>query len=333
MSVSITLVRTLVEALDRAGADQALFFREARLAPADLQDADRRIEVPRYDELQLLALRMTGDPALGIHMAEQASLATFDILGTMSLHAPTMRDGIQILVQYHRIVSDCPDSELVEDGALATLRYDFPRSHPRCNQVRAEFGLTVLLRIAQAYVGGDKLPTVASFEHAEPSYRAEYTRVFGGAERFGEPFTGLVFDRAWLDRPQLHQNPDLFSVLQTQAARKLTRVSPNARIADRVRAQLLALDLSTRPAMDAIARRLGMSARSLRRRLTEENDSFSALVEEALGIRARDLLDDPSRSIQQVAYTMGFSEPSAFHRAFKRWTGMTPRQYREAPRH
>jgi AraC-like DNA-binding protein len=330
MSVSIALVRTLVEAVDRATGKGDVFFERANLTPQELEDSEVRIPLERYDELQLLALEVSGDEALGIHMGERASLATFDILGSLSLHAPTLRDAVDVLLRFHRILSDCPDSTLVEEGDRATLRYEYPRSHPRCNQIREEFGLTVLTRIGQAYLGEGAYPLAACFRHAAPEYRGEYTRAFGGAERFDQPYTGLEIERSWLDRPQMHQNPSLFSMLETQALRKLTRIGPRATAADRVRAQLLQEDPAARPNMEAIARKLGMSARSLRRRLTEEQVSFSTLAEETLGAMARELLDDPRRTIHDVAYTMGFSEPSAFHRAFKRWTGLTPKTYRQA---
>jgi AraC-like DNA-binding protein len=80
--------------------------------------------------------------------------------------------------------------------------------------------------------------------------------------------------------------------------------------------------------MDQVAKRLGMSARSLRRRLKTEGVPYGAVIDEALGRTARRLLEDSNRTLQDIAYAMGFSEPSAFHRAFKRWTGLTPRQYR-----
>jgi AraC-like DNA-binding protein len=119
-------------------------------------------------------------------------------------------------------------------------------------------------------------------------------------------------------------------VLETQALKKLQRLSPQTPTSHRVRSQLAKHGPAERPSMEAVARALGMSARSLRRHLKAEGVSFQDLVEEMLGVSAKQLLDDWTRSIQDVAYTMGFSEPSAFHRAFKRWTGLTPREYRDA---
>lgn len=328
MGISIALVRNLVQAVERSGVTREAFLQKSELSPDDIEDSDRRIDLAEYDRLQLLALEVTGDEAIGFHLAEWGSLAVFDVLGALSLHAPTMRDGIQALRRYHRIMSDCADPELLEEGDRALLRYEFPRSHPRCNQIRAEFGLTVLFQLAKSYLADGDVPRRTSFEHAAPPYVAEYDRVFGGSARFREPFTGFEFDRAWLERPQLHMNRGLFFVLADQAERRLTRLAP-ASIAARVRAILQTQRPRFRPTMEEIAKQLGMSARSLRRRLSDEGVPFLRLAEEAQMLAARDMLDNVRLSIQEVAYSMGFSEPSAFHRAFKRWTGMTPKQYRE----
>lgn len=98
--------------------------------------------------------------------------------------------------------------------------------------------------------------------------------------------------------------------------------------ADRVRELLLENGAQTRIDMNAVARSLGLSARSLRRRLCDEGISYNSIAEGALATLAKQLLADQARSIQETAYTMGFSDPSAFYRAFKRWTGTTPKTFR-----
>jgi len=98
--------------------------------------------------------------------------------------------------------------------------------------------------------------------------------------------------------------------------------------AQRVRDLLLEHGAQKRTDMNAVARALGLSARSLRRRLCDEGVSYNTIAEDALATLAKQLLSDEARSIQETAYSMGFSDPSAFYRAFKRWTGTTPKTYR-----
>jgi AraC-like DNA-binding protein len=330
MSVSVLLVRALVQAVELAGVRREDLFREAEFDASCLSDPDARVGLEEYDRLQALALDRTFDPALGLHMGEQVSLAAFDVVGHLVAHARTMRDGIDVFLRFHRILSDCADSKLVEKGQWATLEYEFPKTSPRLNRLRAEFGTTVLLAMGRHYVGRDKLAKSVYFEHEPPEYVSEYERIFGGTARFGHTFTGIEFDASLLDREQLHKNEELSQVLETEAQRKIVRLARGVGHGERLKEYLVSHAGAERPDMDTVARQLGMSARSLRRRLTEEGLSYGALVEEALAIVAKRLLDDPRRTIHETAYTMGFSDPSAFHRAFKRWTGMTPRQYRSA---
>jgi AraC-like DNA-binding protein len=134
-----------------------------------------------------------------------------------------------------------------------------------------------------------------------------------------------------LDRPGLYHHAELFELLRSQAERSLARVTRGVGQADRLRQYFLAHPPSAAAAdMELVARDLGMSVRSLRRRLTEEGASYKAIVDESLVTVARRMLGDSRRSIQETAHAMGFSDPTAFHRAFKRWTGMTPMQYRES---
>jgi AraC-like DNA-binding protein len=155
--------------------------------------------------------------------------------------------------------------------------------------------------------------------------------VFGGVARFGQAFTGIEFDRVWLDRGhQLHVNPELLAVLETQAQRALGRVTREFALKDRVAARLATSDPRELPSMDEVARELGMSVRSLRRRLGAEGAAYKDLLEHALIDAAKRMLEDPKISIQEAAYALGFSGPAVFHRAFKRWTGMTPSQYRSS---
>jgi AraC-like DNA-binding protein len=169
----------------------------------------------------------------------------------------------------------------------------------------------------------------ASFEHARPAHHREYTRIFGDAVRFGQRTTGLTFDRALLDRAQLHQHPELLALLRSQAERALDRIDQGLKPADQLRRYLLARPPARIPDITTAARDLGLSARSLRRRLAEEATSYRSLVRSTLEASAGHMLRDPGQSIQQTAHALGFSNVGAFHRAFKRWTGMTPVQYRE----
>jgi AraC-like DNA-binding protein len=139
-----------------------------------------------------------------------------------------------------------------------------------------------------------------------------------------------VFDRAWMDLPAPHKDEDVHEALKGLAERRLLRITQKTPYALRVRDLLVQQACPLRADMDTVARLLGMSVRSLRRRLAEEDKTYNDVATEALVIVAKQFLGDKQRSIQETAYEMGFSDTSTFHRAFKRWTGITPSAYREA---
>lgn len=329
MSVSILMVRALIDGVERAGVPRDRLLAAAGLEAARLDDSRERLTLAGYDRVQVAALELSGDPALGLHLAERSDSHVFDLLGHLTVQAGTLREAIEGILRYSRLLSVGPAATLHEQGEVASVRFDFPRFDSPSIRLPSELALTGLMRLLRIFVGPDAQPRAVCFAYAAPAYRAEYARVFGGVERFGQPFTGLELDRAWLERTQLHTNPELYSLLEAQAERALGRLARDSALVANVLERLGAADPRQPPAMDAVARELGMSARSLRRKLATEGTTYPHLFERARTRMAMRMLEDPQSSIQEVAFAMGFATPAAFHRAFKRWTGKTPKQYKE----
>jgi AraC-like DNA-binding protein len=327
MALSILVVRGLVEAIERSGLSRDRFFAAAGFDSHRLDAPEGRIGLMEVDSLHELALDLTGEAALGLRMGEMADLTTYSLIGNLVAQAPTLREAFDMLVRFHRLVVDRPAWRLIEAGDTATLQYDVAPGPPRCRRLRAEVSMTGFYRMVQ-YFGRGAQPLAASFEHAAPSYEAEYARIFEGTARFDQPFTGIVVERALLGASAMYQDPEFHAALEAQAQKRIARLSRTASYADRVREHLIQHGASQRSDMNAVARALGLSVRSLRRRLYDEGISYNVIVEEALGTLAKQLLADEGRSIQETAYAMGFSDPSAFYRAFKRWTGTTPKSFR-----
>jgi AraC-like DNA-binding protein len=328
MGLSVVLVHALVEAVESMGVSRDELLAAARFDSRRLDDSDGRIDHEEYDRLQTVALDITHDDALGLHMGERSSMVGLDVLANLAAHAPKMRHAIESLLRFHRLVSDEPEPVLEESENLATLKYEIPRSSERCERLRAEFAIVGFYRLVSHFAGRDHMIRRVFFQHSAPGHRAEYERIFGAVAQFGHGFTGIEFERALLDREKLPQRAELYAALESLAERKLTRVTREAGHAERLKEYLAAHPPAEWPDMETIARRFEMSVRSLRRRLEEEGVSFAELLDEVRATVAKRMLDEPRRSIYETAYAMGFSDPSAFHRAFKRWTGMTPAQYR-----
>jgi AraC-like DNA-binding protein len=321
-------VRAVVAALGRAGLESSQLLAAAEVDAEQLDDVHARVPLADYRRVVRGVLEATQDPALGLHMGEHGSMTTFDALGHLTQLCPTLREALAMSSRYARIVTDGPQLELTEHDDLAILRMTLSNEDAPEVRVAAEFSTISLLHLIRRFVGEEALAHRVLFAYPAPAHQAEYTRLFAGREQFSQPFTGLEFERAWLDRTQPYRSDELRDLLQARAEVLLAKVDRETSAAERVKRWLLIQSPRTRPTMDAVARDLGMSARSLRRRLHRERTPFGAVVDDALAVHAKRLLGDPRESIQDVAYAMGFATPSAFSRAFKRWTGGAPSAFR-----
>ena len=327
--VSTLLVRAVVEAAERAGVERGALLGEL-LDTAPLDDIGARIEHREFERLLLRALDLTHNEAFALQMAEGASEGGFDVVAHVISHSPSLRRAIELCGRYGRIISDGSQLRLSERGGVATLALEFVRTCPRMDRAHAEFVLAGMLRMLRVF--GATAPSIHAvrFEHARPAHHAHYARIFSGAERFDQPCSAIEFDAALLDRPHLHQHSQLYDLLLAQAEHQLSRLSARASIVERLEEYLLARPAARLPDMQTAAHHHGVSVRSLRRRLAEAGTSYRTLVQSILERRATELLRDRRRSLQETASALGFSDATAFHRAFKRWTGATPLEYRDA---
>jgi AraC-like DNA-binding protein len=332
MSVSTIMVRVLVDAVERDGVRREELLAGSRIDPARLAEVDGRFEYAEFALLQARAMDLTGDEALGLHMAERTHDSAFDLIAHLVAHAPTLREAFGLCAQFHRLVMDDGHLVLRETGTSATLNIQFVRTVECADRMHAEFSVLGFLRLARVLAGPIAVPRIVAFEHGRPEsrgYQREYARLFGEVVRFDQKATGLTFDRAVLDHVQLHQHPELYTLLRAHAERALERVVIGLGPADTIRRYLLAQSPARIPDIATAARDLGWSTRSLRRRLAADATSYRSLVRATLETHAGHMLRDPRSTIQQTAQALGFSTVGAFHRAFKQWTGMTPAQYRE----
>jgi AraC-like DNA-binding protein len=330
MSVSIFLVRAVVEAAERSVAPRADLRARIPFDWRRLEDPEIRVDFEQFVRVLSAAVAATGDDALGLHVAEQMPESAVDLLGHLAAHAPTMREAIVMASRYVSLAMDGVLLAVRDEEDMFVVRYAFPRSTPLSDRVLAELLMGGVVRLARSFTDPWAVPRLACFEHERPKHHREYTRIFGEHHRFRQSVTSIAFDREVADRRQMHQHPELYDLLRAEAQRRLDRMTTGVRPATRLRQYLLAMPLSRVPEISAAARDLGMSERSLRRRLNAEGTSYRHVVRSALEALAGRMLTDSSHTIKETALALGFADPAAFHRAFKRWTGMTPGEYRRS---
>jgi len=325
--VSIILVRALVEALDRNGVHGRQMLQEAGFDPARLDATDDWLDLGGFDDLIEHAVRFTGDPAFGLHWGERSTLMKYDLMPQLVATARDLRTALTAVLKFQRILNDRPDLTLEEGPSVSRLAWSLGSRRETAYLVRAESGVVGFSRVLQYFSGGEAGPSRVTFDYPAPGHAAEYTRILGNNVAFDEPMLALDFESSLLDVPQVQHNPRIYEAVEIEAERALGRVLGGKQHSELLRQHLFDA-FPGAPDMNQVARQLGMAARSLRRRLSEEGTSFQELVVEARVARATRLLEDPRRSIKDTAYAMGFASPSAFHRAFKRWTGVSPSSVR-----
>ena len=332
MEVSIWLVRSLVRIVEDAGGSRAAFLSRAGLDPQLLERSEVRLALEDYMRTLDAAVEVSGNPALGLHLGEHASPAMYHLVAHLVEHASTLGEGIEMMLRYSELLASGFAPRLIDGAERVSLRLDYLRGDSGPIRLTAEFALAGMLRMLRQYLGESVSEHVACFAYPAPAYASEYRRVFAGAERFSQPFTEMQFPRAWLARSQLFANPALKNLLMSQAERELAQLEHGGGMVVRVQRVLAQSNPRDLPSMNDVARELDISARTLARKLQTEGVTYAALLDDRRTHAAKRLLEARRSTIQQVAHAMGFADAPAFHRAFRRWTGVTPKQYVESVR-
>jgi len=323
-----SLARYALQAAERVGLDTGRLLSEAKLEPEVVADIDGRVPVDRLLQLWQLARELSGDACFGLHSAENlAAPETVHVVGFAARTAATIGEAIATVGRFARVMNETTCFELVRRSSVSALRVGPDVGHPRWPRVYAEVVIGGYLRVGRALAGGDQECLGATFEHAAPREVSEYHRVFGPNVEFGAPANSLMFRSELLDLPVRFADPALADYLRAQAVAMLDRLPKAGALRQRVR-QAVADRLSEASEIRVVARRLGMSSRTLQRSLQEEGTSFQQIRDEVRKCVALELLRERSLSVSEIAALVGYANTSAFRVALRRWTGGSARDAR-----
>lgn len=329
-TVSGVLLRALADVVVQHGVAPEALFQSDTHAFMTTEPVELRVPLSKYRRLIERAISLTGEPAIGLRAGLYASESAFDLLAPLVAHVPTLRDGVREIRQVQSLFLGGVYLHLTENAGVACLRWEFPRAHGPSDRSLAEFLTAGIMRMLRAFGCARGEFYAARFEHRTPAYHNVYSTIFQGKERFSDELTGLEFAACLLDRPHLHSNPVLQALIRAEVQQRIARVARPASLVDRLRAYLRNQPAARVPDMSVAARDLGVSVRSLRRRLSEEALSYRVLTQELQRDQACAMLRNADFTLQGVAHALGFADAASFHRAFKRWTGLTACEYRGA---
>ncbi|HEU4534229.1 MAG TPA: AraC family transcriptional regulator [Polyangiaceae bacterium] len=329
------LVGPLLAYLRRRGVDVEGLARQFGL-PADAEGAAELVlPVNRLRAFFDAAERAAGDPCLGLHAAAEFPRGAWGLAEFCSRSAPNVREGLRRIARYAQLCDDLTLISFEESPEGAAFEHRVRGQPLALGRLGNEFLLATILVQIRAQAGVAFAPERVWFAHPRPGDLDEVARAFGTRQlAFGAPTSGMFFGPALLDAPFVSSDPALLSLLDAYAEEAIAKRPPRAgKPFGDVRGGIgAALRAGRAPNVDGVARGLGLSARTLQRRLFEAGTSFQREVDAVREELARVYVLDEVSSLDDVASSLGYAEPSAFVRAFRRWTGVTPGQFRAQAR-
>ena len=272
------------------------------------------------------AVELSGDPCIGLHLGENMPVYKGQILEYLLLSSTTFGDGLKRVLNYQRLISDAMHGEVTESPTPYLTNYF--SEHRYLTPHLAEAMVVSLIRFLQS-VSDDKFkPTRICFTHIAKTNLEEYQRVFQCPVEFNTQQFKLYFDPDILNYRSPYAEPELLSMHVQSADQHMQQLEKRDLIVE-VRSQVGALLESGDITLERISAELCMSPRQLRHQLTVAGTSLQRIITQHRKSLSRRLLSQTDESIAEIVYLTGFSEPSTFYRAFKRWEGMTPIEYRQ----
>jgi AraC-like DNA-binding protein len=318
--------RAFLAAFDRLGFDSAHLQKAAGISESDLADSDARISCVAIGAIVETAQRIRYTPNIGLALARATPIGAYALFDYLVLTSDTVADGVRQLARYTRLVGNPVSTTIGPDEE--PVQIDLVN---RAAPLSVEYYTGLMVRHLAKEADGHFAVDSIEFEHV-PDDAGEFERVLECAVRVG---TGrnrvLIPQRSWR-LPLRRRDPVLRQVLESHAETQLARTTTARTIVDEARDALARRIARGDMQIDVVARDLGVSSRTLQRRLTEAGASYQMLLDEVRKDAAARYLTESALAICEVAYLIGYSEPAPFHRAFKRWFGTTPDVYRQRRR-
>ena len=319
----------VAKALEADGHDSEDLFRRAGLDPARLRDADARYPVDGMCRLWRLAVQVTGDPYFGLKVAGFWHPATMHALGYSWMASDSLRDALTRMARYGRLVTTVAEMTLEEFDDHFAFRIRPLIARSKVPNEAMDAGLATFVSMCRTSYGDDFNPLRVAAQRPAFDDPAPYIEYFHAPVEFSAPDNILYFSKQSLEAHLLTANPRLARVNDRVVTQYLAQFDKGS-TAMRVRAKLIDLLSAGNVTQKDVADSLHMSLRTLQRKLSEEKTSYKELLDETRRELANQYLRQACLSVSEVTYLLGFSEPSNFARAFKRWTGRTPSEFRTA---
>ena len=327
-TVAAAYVRALFDTLRELGHDPITLLGP-EVSRIESAEPGQRVDLHAFAELFARAHQACNRPDLALRVGQGIQARHYGILGYITMSCGTLGEAIRELERYERLVGEISHSSLRIEADTAILRWQAPAGSPN-SDLLAQSSLAGWGTYARWLLNQPELICDADFEFPAPDNIQPFLDMVGGRVRFDQSETALRFPIDLLRAPISHADPALKQLMAHQASAQLQSITGESQWLNAFRQQLLDQMRQGTPTLDSACSALALSPRTVQRRLQEQGSNFQLLLDEVRLSRAKQLLADPNLSLVDVAFLLGYSEQSAFTRAFKRWTGQSPRRWRKS---
>lgn len=322
----------VVEMIQRYHGDVDSIFGRATLDTQDISSPYNEVNLRQYCCLFEEAARQTANGNFGLRFGNGFKPKRLGPIGYIAVNSPTMASAVGNLVRYFPAHQDSSVLSLEQDRDVLYLSYQIVDPRISLRRQDAELSLGMFCNLFRHCLGEQWTPLEIHFEHRSPDGASEHERLFGAPVRFGQRTNSIAFRRRDLDRAMPGADPYLLAIIEPALAeRRAMRADPErfiTSIREHIRMRLGQAELS----ITRVAQELDMSVGAFQRRLKAHDVSFQDLVRAARQELALHYVRSSDMRLTEVALALGYSEQSAFSRAFRQWTGMSPQRYRTTAR-
>ena len=303
-------------------------LKEVGLRRTDVADPEARIPYSAVLGLIEHAAAGTGDASFGLRLGASRDQHDSGLLGFVLLNSATLMDALANLQRYIRVVGEGEEFEIERGGPHVTLRFRETDPELRGLRQNSDYIAAMLVRACRDMTRKRVSPVRVEFIHRRPNEKVGYAEFLGCPVKFNAEWDGLVYSAESMRLPVIGADNRLLKVLES-ACRKILGPTPKKQdLVHDVRELIIDKLPKGSAQFDEVARELNMSSKTLERRLADRGATFSKVLDDLRSGLAKQYLTETSVRLGQISYLVGYSEPAAFVRAFRRWTGTTPMQFR-----
>jgi AraC-like DNA-binding protein len=323
------VILPLLEYLGNEGFDLEPILDRVGIPQSALEDTKARFLKRRFQALWQVTSEVTGDPAIALRVSTMVRANALGIIGYLASASDSRRNAFEVVKGLTPLLWEDVECDLESGSEVAFIRCragsDLQGSH-----FTTEYAIGLTVTMSRVLGGGRSDPLEARFSYSAPAYADEYERILRLPIRFDAGEDGVLFPIAMMDSSNPSADAALRQLLERYAADQLAEIPTSARFSQRIRACILSMLPLGKLTADAVAAQFSMSNRTLRRRLQQEATSYQEILDDVRAELASYYLTNEKRRIDEIAFLLGFSDPSAFTKAFRRWTGETPADFARA---